>query len=187
MLRSSPQATPAQTHKIPDKNHLSAEYPFKSFYLSCPLGIAGASCIMRLGRLAAILMAAEVAVFFAYVTRTSEPAEMTPELYCILFGKVRDNLSANFGARVDSVTQLEGVDVICDQKTLVFRHNVKLQRPQIDEKWVAQRKRRWTKSYCNRHPAFSNAIRDGWTITTVLTLADGAALRIDAKCHDAEA
>ncbi|MGE5267790.1 MAG: hypothetical protein ACM3L9_10535 [Deltaproteobacteria bacterium] len=142
---------------------------------------------MRLWRLAATLLAAEIGVFTGYVSQTSLPTEMTPELYCLLFQKVRDNISVNVGARVDRVTQLAGVDVICDRKALVFHHKVELRLPQIDDGWLAQRQRRWSKSYCNRHPAFSNAISDGWKISTILKLSDGTEFRIDAQCHDAEA
>jgi hypothetical protein len=142
---------------------------------------------MRLGRLAAILLVAESGLFIGYLSQMSLPNEMTPELYCLLFQKVRDNLTANVGTRVDPVTRLAGVDVICDRKALVFHHKVELQARQIDERWLAQRKLRWSKTYCNRHPTFSNAISDGWKISTILTLADGTELLIDANCHDAEA
>jgi hypothetical protein len=142
---------------------------------------------MRLGRLAAILLVAESGLFIGYLSQTSLPTEMTPELYCLLFQKVRENLSANVGTRVDPVTRLSGVDVICDHKTLIIHNKVELQPLQVDERWLARRKLRWSKTYCNGHPAFSNAISDGWKISTILTLADGTELRIDAKCHDAEA
>jgi hypothetical protein len=142
---------------------------------------------MRLWRPAAILLVAEFGFFTGYLSYTSLPTVMTPELYCLLFQKVRDNISANIDARVDAGTKLSGVDVICDRKALVFHHKVELRLPQISSEWLAQRQRRWSKSYCNRHPAFSNAISDGWKISTILTLSDGTEFRIDAKCHDAEA
>lgn len=142
---------------------------------------------MRPGRLAAILLVAESGLFIGYIGQTSLPTEMTPELYCLLFQKVRENLSANVGTRVDPVTRLSGVDVICDRKALIIHQKVELRPLQIDERWLARRKLRWSKTYCNRHPTFSNAISHGWKISTILTLADGTELRIDAKCHDAEA
>lgn len=107
--------------------------------------------------------------------------------YCTLFSKVRDNLSAKFGTQVDPLTRFSGLEVICDHKAMVFRQDVELDQRDIDTDWVSRRTRHWSTTYCNRHPAFANAIRDGWTISTVMTLADGSALRIDAACHDAEA
>ncbi len=106
--------------------------------------------------------------------------------YCRLFSKVRENLSGSFGSKVDPLTRFSGIEVICDHKAMVFRQDVNLRISDIDQDWVARRTRHWSKTYCGRHAAFASAIRNGWTISTVLSLADGQVLRIDAACHDAE-
>jgi hypothetical protein len=140
-------------------------------------------------RLAAAVVIAGVAIGLGIglFMGPPHPTFVTPEHYCELFAKVRDNLTGDFGMRVDSKTRLSGLDVICADKALVFHHDVDLNSPQIDDEWVAQRKLRWSKTYCNRHPSFFNAMRAGWRISTVLTLIDGTALRIEAECHDGEA
>ena len=107
--------------------------------------------------------------------------------YCTLFSKVRDNLSKSFGSRVDPLTRFAGMEVICDHKAMIFRQSINIGQRDITQDWVQRRSQHWSKTYCDRHPAFANAIRDGWTISTVMSLADGSALRIDAACHDAEA
>jgi hypothetical protein len=91
------------------------------------------------------------------------------------------------GAQVDPLTRFSGIEVMCDQKAMVFRQQIDLRSRDVDKTWVAQRSQHWSKTYCNRHPAFAEAIRHGWTISTVLALSDGQSLRIDAACHDAEA
>lgn len=116
----------------------------------------------------------------------SEPDSGT-ENYCTLFSKVRDNLSGSFGSQIDPLTRFSGLEVMCDHKAMVFSQNVGLRKPEIDDAWVARRSKYWSKTYCDRHPAFANAIRNGWTISTVFILADNSTLRIDAVCHDAEA
>jgi hypothetical protein len=140
-------------------------------------------------RLAAIVIIAGVSIGLVVGRFMGPPHQslVTPEHYCELFAKVRANLTVDFGMRVDSKTRLSDLEVICDDKALVFHHDVDLKSPQIDDEWVAQRKLRWSKTYCSRHPSFSNAMRAGWKIATVLTLSDGTALRIEAECHDGEA
>lgn len=140
---------------------------------------------MRIDRRSAAVLFAALA---AGSTTISAQEQATPTVqYCTLFSKVRENLSANFGAKVDPLTRFSGVEVICDHKAMVFRQDVQLTKRDIDQAWVERRSATWSKTYCNRHPAFASAIRDGWTIATVMSLADGSALRIDAVCHDAEA
>jgi hypothetical protein len=129
-------------------------------------------------------------VFAGFVTGATainahEPEE-NAQHYCKLFSKVRDNLSAKFGSNVDQLTRFSGIEVICDHKAMVFRQDVSLRSSDIDRDWVARRTRHWSKTYCGRHAAFAGAIRNGWTISTVLSLADGQVVRIDAACHDAE-
>jgi hypothetical protein len=114
-----------------------------------------------------------------------EPEE-NAQHYCKLFSKVRDNLSARFGSKVDPLTRFSGIEVVCDHKAMVFRQDVSLRSSDIDRNWVARRTRHWSKTYCGRHATFAGAIRNGWTISTVLSLADGQVVRIDAACHDAE-
>jgi hypothetical protein len=140
-------------------------------------------------RLAAVVVTAGVVIGLGIGRLMGPPQRtlVTPEHYCELFAKVRDNLTGDFGVRVDSKTRLSGLDVICGAKALVFHHDVDLNSPQIDDEWVAQRKQRWSKTYCNRHPSFPSAMRAGWKISTILTLSDGTALRIEADCHDGEA
>jgi hypothetical protein len=129
-------------------------------------------------------------VFAGFVTGATainahEPEE-NAQHYCKLFSEVRDNLSAKFGSNVDPLTRFSGIEVICDHKAMVFRQDVSLRSSDIDRDWVARRTRHWSKTYCGRHAAFAGAIRNGWTISTVLSLADGQVVRIDAACHDAE-
>jgi hypothetical protein len=129
-------------------------------------------------------------VFAGFVTGATainahEPEE-NAQHYCKLFSKVRDNLSAKFGSNVDPLTRFSGIEVICDHKAMVFRQDVSLRSSEIDRDWVSRRTRHWSKTYCGRHAAFAGAIRNGWTISTILSLADGQVLRIDAACHDAE-
>ena len=125
---------------------------------------------MRLNRLACAVVLAAFGIG-ATAIDAHEP-ETNAKQYCQLFSKVRDNLS--------------GIEVICDHKAMVFRQDVNLTSSDIDRDWVARRTQHWSKTYCGRHPAFAGAIRNGWTISTVLSLADGQNLRIDAACHDAE-
>jgi hypothetical protein len=141
---------------------------------------------MRVDRLAAALLIIGAGIG-ATAIDAHEADAIQPEHYCQLFSKVRDNLSGTFGAKVDPLTRFAGVDVICDQKAMVFRQQIDLRSGDVDKTWVAQRSRHWSKTYCNRHRAFAEAIRSGWTISTVLLLSDGQSLRIDAACHDAEA
>ncbi len=143
---------------------------------------------MRFDRRSAAVLFAALAVGSTTIS-AQEPATPSGQSgqYCTLFSKVRENLSANFGAKVDPLTRFSGVEVICDHKAMVFRQDVQLTQREIDQPWVDRRTATWSKTYCNRHPAFASAIRDGWTIATVMSLADGSALRIDAICHDAEA
>jgi hypothetical protein len=140
---------------------------------------------MRFDRLAC-------AVLLAFIGQSAiaDDGRETPDQaqqYCRLFSKVRDNLSASFGKNVDALTRFSGIEVVCDHKAMVFRQDVNLNRSDIDREWVARRTQHWSKTYCGRHPAFASAIRNGWTISTILSLADGSTLRIDAQCHDAEA
>ena len=140
---------------------------------------------MRFDRRSAAVLFAALAVGSTAI-RAQEPANPT-EQYCTLFSKVRENLSANFGARVDPLTRFSGLEVMCEHKAMVFRQDVQLTKRDIDRAWVDRRTATWSQTYCHRHPAFAGAIRDGWTISTVISLADGSALRIDALCHNAEA
>ncbi len=139
---------------------------------------------MRLNRLACAVVLAAFGIG-ATAIDAHEP-ETNAKQYCQLFSKVRDNLSGSFGTNVDPLTRLSGIEVICDHKAMVFRQDVNLTSSDIDRDWVARRTQHWSKTYCGRHPAFAGAIRNGWTISTVLSLADGQNLRIDAACHDAE-
>lgn len=140
---------------------------------------------MRLEGVAVLLMLAGVGAGSNAIRAQEEsPAG---ETYCQLFSQVRDNLSANVGSRIDRLTRLAAIDVICEHKAMVFRQDVALRPGDIDQEWVSRRTQHWSKTYCNRHRAFASAIRNGWTISTVLTLSDGSNLRIDAACHDADA
>lgn len=140
---------------------------------------------MRINRRSAAILLAAVA-FGSTTISAQEPGTPSGQ-YCTLFSKVRENLSGNFGAKVDPLTRFSGIEVICDHKAMVFRQDVQLSKRDIDSDWVKRRTAHWSKTYCDRHPAFAGAIRDGWTISTVMSLADGSAVRIDAACHDAEA
>jgi hypothetical protein len=141
---------------------------------------------MRVDRLAATLLIIGAGIG-ATAIDAHEADPIRPEHYCQLFSKVRDNLSGTVGAKVDPLTRFSGIDVMCDQKAMVFRQQIDLRSRDVDKTWVAQRSHHWSKTYCSRHPAFAEAIRHGWTISTVLSLSDGQSLRIDAACHDAEA
>lgn len=140
---------------------------------------------MRFVRRSAVILLAAFAVGSTTIS-AQEPGSPSGQ-YCSLFSKVRENLSNNFGAKVDPLTRFSGVEVICDHKAMVFRQDVQLSKHDINQDWVARRTAHWSKTYCDRHPAFAGAIRDGWTISTVISLADGSAVRIDAVCHDSEA
>lgn len=140
---------------------------------------------MRFDSWSIVIIFAALAVGSTTIS-AKEPANPSAQ-YCTLFSKVRENLSANFGTKVDPLTRFSGIEVICDHKAMVFRQDVQLTKLDIDQAWVDRRTATWSKTYCDRHPAFANAIRDGWTIATVMSLADGSVLRIDAVCHDAEA
>ena len=109
------------------------------------------------------------------------------EHYCAVFTKVRQNLSVKFGDQIDPLTRFSGLEVICNEKAMVFRQEIALESRHIDSGWIDRRTKYWSKTYCQRHPAFAGAIRTGWTIATVFTLADGQSVRIDASCHDAQA
>lgn len=140
---------------------------------------------MRFAPLLAAILISAIAVGSTTIS-AEEPAAQSAE-YCTLFSKVRENLSGKFGTKVDPLTRFSGVEVMCDHKAMVFRQDVQLTKRQVDQEWVSRRSAHWSKTYCDRHPAFAGALRDGWTISTVMSLADGSALRIDAICHDAEA
>ena len=139
---------------------------------------------MRFARRSAAVLLAAFAVGSTTIS-AQEPVSPSGH-YCSLFSKVRENLSSNFGAKVDPLTRFSGIEVICDHKAMVFRQDVQLSKQDINQDWIARRTAHWSKTYCGRHPAFASAIRDGWTISTVMALADGNAFRIDAVCHDAE-
>jgi hypothetical protein len=139
---------------------------------------------MRLYHLACTVVLATIGT--GATTIDAHEPEENAQQYCKLFTKVRDTLSARFGSNVDPMTRFSGIEVICDHKAMVFRQDVSLRSSDIDRDWVARRTRHWSKTYCGRHAAFAGAIRNGWTISTVLSLADGQVLRIDAACHDAE-
>lgn len=140
---------------------------------------------MRLDGIAVILILAGVGAGSSAIrAHDDHPAG---ETYCQLFSQVRDNLSANVGSQIDRLTRLAAIDVMCEHKAMVFRQDVALRPRDIDREWISRRTRHWSQTYCDRHRAFASAIRDGWTISTVLTLSDGSNLRIDAACHDADA
>ncbi len=139
---------------------------------------------MRGGRRAAFALLAGFGISSTAIY-ADEPATAAP--HCAIFSKVRDNLSPSFGSRVDPLTRFAGMEVICDRKAMVFRQDVNLARSDIDSNWIAVRSRHWSRTYCDRHPVFAQAIMDGWTISTIMTLKDGQTMRIDAVCHDAEA
>lgn len=140
---------------------------------------------MRYDRRIAVVFLAALAAGSTAIS-AEEPVSASGQ-YCALFSKVRQNLSANFGTRVDPLTRFSGVEVMCDHKAMVFRQDVQLTQRDIDRDWVNRRTAAWSNTYCDRHPAFAGALREGWTISTVMSLADGTALRIDAACHDADA
>lgn len=141
---------------------------------------------MRVDCLAAALLILGAGVG-ATAIDAHETDPLQPEHYCQLFSKVRDNLSGTVGAKVDPLTRFSGIEVMCDQKAMVFRQQIELRSRDVDKSWVAQRSLHWSKTYCTRHPAFAQAIRNGWTISTVLSLSDGQSLHIVAACHDADA
>ena len=107
--------------------------------------------------------------------------------HCGLFSKGRETLTNNIGKSVDRVTRFSGVEVSCDKKAIVFRQAVSLDRGQLVSDWVERHGRKWSKTYCRGPAAFADAIRRGWTISTIITLRDGSEVRIDATCFDAEA
>lgn len=139
---------------------------------------------MRIDRVAAVLAA--VACIFAPSPDLNAGAE-APDRYCRLFAKVRDNFAINVGRQVDPLTRFDGIEVVCDRKAVVFRQNVRLYSDELGKDWIMRRQRHWSQTYCKRHRAFADAMRAGWTISTILSLADGQTLRLDAACHDAEA
>jgi len=107
--------------------------------------------------------------------------------HCGLFAKVQQTLSANIGRKVDPLTRFDGIEVSCARRAIVFRQDVALTSGDIGQDWITRRTRHWSKTYCERKPAFAAAIRSGWTIATRLQLADGRTLTITAACHDADA
>jgi hypothetical protein len=141
---------------------------------------------MRVDRLATALLILSAGIG-ATAIHADETDPLQPEHYCQFFAKVRDKLSGTVGAKIDPLTRFSGIEVMCDQKAIVFRQQIDLRSRDVDKTWVAQRSHHWSKTYCARHPAFARAIRNGWTISTVLSLSDGQSLRIDAACHDADA
>jgi hypothetical protein len=140
---------------------------------------------MRLSRVAVAVLAVGFITATAPIQADETHAGTQP--YCQLFSMVRERLSVGFGRNVDPLTRFAGIDVLCEQKTMVFHQDVNLARPLLGDAWIARRQSHWSKTYCRQHPAFSAAIRDGWTISTILTLSDGNVVRFDAACHDADA
>lgn len=142
---------------------------------------------MRRHRVAAVTTLAALACCVATPPAVTADADPAPDFYCRLFEKVRDNLAIRVGLQVDRLTRFDGIEVMCDHKAIVFRQNVGLPSGEIGGDWLARRQKHWSKTYCRRHPTFTGAMRAGWTISTVMHLADGQALRFDAACHDADA
>ena len=92
---------------------------------------------MRFFRQTAGLLLVGIAVGSTAI-KANEPNSGS-ETYCALFSKVRVNLSGSFGLQIDPLTRFSGLEVMCDHKAIVFRQDIGLKKPEIDDSWVARR------------------------------------------------
>jgi hypothetical protein len=86
------------------------------------------------------------------------------------------------GSKVGSVTTHMGMAVLCNMKVVDFKKRLDVPFSALGSGWEDRKQAEWNQIYCN-NVGFSQAIANGWHISTTTTDADGKRHYIEAKCR----
>jgi hypothetical protein len=87
--------------------------------------------------------------------------------------------NADVGVWLDRQTRHDGVDVVCNIRTVQFRRFFNVRTPAKD--WHAQKSAEWSSANC-AHQVWRTAIDDGWMIVAAFTTAAGEHADVIATC-----
>ena len=135
-----------------------------------------------------LLTAAVLSMDHSLPAAAQSPAPNTlPDPFCSSFESLRDEANRVRGDRVDVLTVFLGVEVRCNEKLVEYGQAVLKPNASLRTGWRDRLAKNWSKAYCKPGSQSSDAIRNGWTIASIVRTADGQEFRIEATCHEAVA
>jgi hypothetical protein len=82
---------------------------------------------------------------------------------------------------LDKVTRMDGIAVLCGTRVVAFYKFLNVAPSALREGWRERKQKQWNDVYCT-DPLWLDAIRGGWTVSTIATFVEGTRIYIDANC-----
>ena len=120
----------------------------------------------------------------ATVTGPARPgpalAALDNEQFCKAMVEIARGAKADVGTWIDRNTRDDGIEVLCDIRTVNYRRFVKsgAQGPG----WRERKEQEWNRIACNSS-VLREAIDNGWIITSTITSASGERVLVIAICR----
>jgi len=135
-------------------------------------------CVLRV--VCSVLAAAFFLPRFAFAVDETDQ-------FCKYFRNIKDESNEVRGNKVDPLTVFLGVDVRCTEKKVEYGQAITVASDNLHRGWQKRLEKNWSIAYCKPGSFSSEAIRNGWTISSIVKTTDGKEFRVQAMCYDAVA
>jgi hypothetical protein len=109
-------------------------------------------------------------------------AQSADDILCQMASEAAASTNAAGPVAVDAVTTQDGVDVICETRTIRARFSRKDDAAAQPEGWRDAWQEKLDGAYCV-DPASREIVASGWTLAERTTFADGVVFEIKAACE----
>ena len=131
---------------------------------------------------ASLTLASLGAVIAAMQAGGTAMAALDNEQFCKAMSEISRLGNANVGTWLDRNTRDDGVEVICNIRTVNYKRFIQSKPVGQGADWRTRKQQEWNSTACSS-PLLRDAIENGWIITTTLTLASGQRDLLIATCN----
>jgi len=131
---------------------------------------------------ASLILASLGAVIAATQAGGTAMAALDSEQFCKAMSEISRLGNANAGTWIDRNTRDDGVEVICNIRTVNYKRFIRSRPASPGADWRTRKQQEWNGTACSSM-LLREAIENGWIITTTLTLASGERDLLIATCN----
>jgi hypothetical protein len=131
---------------------------------------------------ASLILASLGAVIAATQAGGTAMAALDNEQFCKAMSEISRLGNANAGTWIDRNTRDDGVEVICNIRTVNYKRFIRSRPASPGADWRTRMQQEWIGTACSSM-LLREAIENGWIITTTLTLASGERDLLIATCN----
>lgn len=102
--------------------------------------------------------------------------------FCVEMKQAAERSRSDIGTMLDLVTRMDGIGVLCGTRTITFYKFINVAPSAFRDGWKERKQKQWDAIYC-ADPAWRQAVKAGWAISSTVTFVEGTRIYLEAQCE----